>query len=177
MGREVKRMPLGFSWPLRKVWFGYTLPSVPCELCGGTGKVPGGGKAYGRYGYASELCAVCEGDRKAYPKVELPEWKPTPWQKEPPVGIGWQMWETTSEGSPISPVCETPEALARWLADHSASAFGRQTATYEQWLAMIRGGGHAPSMVVDGGRVMSGVEAMGGAGDPAATGTAAPNTE
>ena len=67
---------------------------------------------------------------------------------EPPVGDGWQMWETTSEGSPISPVCDSPESLARWLADNEASAFGGETATAEQWLAMIQCG-YAPSMVVD----------------------------
>ena len=35
----------------------------------------------------------------------------------------YQMYETTTEGTPISPVMETPEALARWLADNNASAF------------------------------------------------------
>ena len=46
-----------------------------------------------------------------------------------------QMYENTSEGTPISPVMETPEALAKWLTDNNASAFGGMTATYEQWLA------------------------------------------
>ena len=35
------------------------------------------------------------------------------------------MYEDTSEGTPISPAFETPEELARWLADNGASAFGR----------------------------------------------------
>ena len=52
----------------------------------------------------------------------------------------WQMYETTSEGTPISPVMETPELLARWLADNKASAFASDTATYDQWLNMIRVG-------------------------------------
>ena len=68
------------------------------------------------------------------------------------------MWETTSEGSPISPVFPTPQALARWLADSGASSFGAQTATYETWLAMIERTGWAPSMIVAGGVVKSGVE-------------------
>ncbi|WP_273280899.1 hypothetical protein [Pseudooceanicola atlanticus] len=71
----------------------------------------------------------------------------------------FQMYEDTSEGTPISPVMETPEELARWLADNGASAFGDMTATYEQWLPICRGG-FAPSMVVTGGRIISGVEAM-----------------
>lgn len=58
----------------------------------------------------------------------------------------FQMYETCSEGTPISPVMETPEALARWLADTGASAFADMTASYDQWLATIRAG-WAPSAV------------------------------
>lgn len=75
---------------------------------------------------------------------------------------GWCMYETTSEGTPISPVFDTPEALARWLADTGASAFGGRTATYEQWLSTIRQG-WAPSAVTIGGALLSGVEFEGGA--------------
>lgn len=66
---------------------------------------------------------------------------------DPPSGEGWQMWETTSEGSPISPVCKTPEELAKWLSDDGASSFGRDTATYEQWFLMIKAG-WAPSALM-----------------------------
>ncbi len=52
----------------------------------------------------------------------------------------WQMYETCTEGTPISPAMETPEALARWLTDTGASAFGEMTASYEEWLAMIAAG-------------------------------------
>lgn len=68
------------------------------------------------------------------------------------------MYEDTSEGTPISPAFETPEELARWLADNNASAFGGMTATYEQWLAMCKRG-WAPSMIISNGRMQSGVEA------------------
>jgi hypothetical protein len=70
---------------------------------------------------------------------------------------GWCMYETTSEGTPISPVFEAPEALARWLAESGASSFGSSTATYEQWLSMIQAG-WAPSMVASGNVLQSGVE-------------------
>ena len=70
-----------------------------------------------------------------------------------------QMYETCSEGTPISPVMETPEELARWLTDNGASAFGSHTATYEQWLVMI-GEGWAPSaMFTPGKGLISGVAA------------------
>lgn len=69
-----------------------------------------------------------------------------------------QMYENTSEGTPISPVMATPEELARWLADNRASAFGNSTATYDQWLATIRAG-WAVSAVIENGVFRSGVEA------------------
>lgn len=71
----------------------------------------------------------------------------------------YQMYETTSEGTPISPVMDSPEALARWLADNKASAFADQTATYEEWLYVARGG-YAPSAVSYGGSLVSGVAGM-----------------
>jgi len=60
------------------------------------------------------------------------------WSEEEMTHI--QMYECTSEGTPIGPVMDTPENLARWLADNNASAFARQTATYEQWLSTINNG-------------------------------------
>lgn len=82
-------------------------------------------------------------------------YRPT-WPEESRTHI--QMYETTTEGTPISPVMKTPEELARWLADNNASAFGSNTATYEQWLDTIRAGG-CVSAVMIGGQLISGVEA------------------
>ncbi len=72
----------------------------------------------------------------------------------------FQMYETVSEGTPISPVFDTPEKLARWLADTGASSFAGRTALYDQWLHMINVG-WSISAVSDGGELKSGVEAMG----------------
>lgn len=82
-------------------------------------------------------------------------WTETP----PPAGDAWQMWESTSEGSPMPPPFATPEALATWLADTGASSFGYMTATREQWLAMIHRGS-APSAIIVGGRLKSGVSGV-----------------
>ena len=71
----------------------------------------------------------------------------------------YMMYEDTSEGTPISPAFATPEELARWLADNGASACGSDTATYEQWLKVARGG-WAPSMIIANGVVQSGVAAL-----------------
>ena len=87
-------------------------------------------------------CAVCKGEGSLWDSPEnkhrAEHWK----QLEPPTGDGYQMWETVSEGSPVSPVFATPEELARYLADSKESS-----ANYEQWLAMIHGPGWAMSAV------------------------------
>lgn len=72
----------------------------------------------------------------------------------------YQMYETCTEGTPISPVMRTPEELAHWLVNNGASAFGNSTATYEQWLGTIGSDG-AVSAVMINGEVKSGVEIMG----------------
>lgn len=59
----------------------------------------------------------------------------------------YMMYEDTSEGSPISPAFETPEELARWLADTEASFFADIPASYERWLAVCYGGHGLPVFV------------------------------
>lgn len=72
----------------------------------------------------------------------------------------FQMYEVTTEGTPISPVLDRPEALARWLTDNGASAFGPLTATYEQWLGMIRQGWAPSAMAEEGKGLRSGVDVV-----------------
>ena len=82
-----------------------------------------------------------------------PSWKPT----EPPAGDGYQIWETVSEGSPISPVFATPEELARHMA---GTKWGADDGTpYEAWLKFILGPGWAPTGVMQGGVFENGVAA------------------
>jgi hypothetical protein len=68
-----------------------------------------------RLGYETQ-CPRCKGEGTVWPSLEIKErhdvWEST----EPPSGDGYQLWETVSEGSPISPVFATPEELADWLA-------------------------------------------------------------
>ena len=66
------------------------------------------------------------------------------------------MYENTSEGTPLSPALATPEELARWLTDNGASAFAGQTADYESWLRVAKGG-YACSAVIQDGVLQSGV--------------------
>lgn len=86
------------------------------------------------------------------PKYYMPDW---PAEDR----THYQMYEDTTEGTPISPAMETPEKLAQWLVDNEASSFGNSVATYQQWLSVCVGG-YAPSMVIIDRKVMSGVDAM-----------------
>ena len=71
----------------------------------------------------------------------MPEWKPEE-------RTHFMMYETCSEGTPISPAFETAEALARWLADTGASSFGDFTSSYEEWLGAIQGKPSTVGMLV-----------------------------
>jgi hypothetical protein len=108
-----------------------------------------------RAGY-SESCSVCKGEGCIWPSPEAEkiyeEWQ----DEEPPTGPGYQIWETVSEGSPISPVFETPEELARYMAANN-QGIDKGTA-YETWLAFIMGPGWAPSIVSDSKGIRSGVK-------------------
>lgn len=57
----------------------------------------------------------------------------------PGTATHYQMYETATEGTPISPVFDTPEALAAWLTDKRISLFADLKGTYAQWLEIIHG--------------------------------------
>lgn len=211
MGREIKRVALGFDWPMGKVWEGYLNPHrvrqcPDCEVGYSrayhlvsahlndlmwdsaalresaeyrqitaylAGREPSGffghdstdaWQAVKELGRLAGLpkgwhtCSTCKGTGedptdKATARLR-DRWKET----EPPVGDGYQLWETVSEGAPVSPVFATPEALATWLAEHQS---GIHKTTYEGWLQFINGPGWAPSMMVSQQHgVESGVESV-----------------
>lgn len=118
---------------------------------------------------ASKLCGTCagEGSFEAYPgqRAEAEAWEET----EPPEGDGWQLWQTVSEGSPISPVFGSAEELARWMASPAytwGAADGRLS--YAAALNFVRAG-WAPTAIGTAEGLVSGVEYVGhhAAGGPA----------
>lgn len=117
----------------------------------------GVGAACERRGIAS-TCERCDGHGETWPSPEAKAaheaWEST----EPPAGDGYQMWETVSEGSPISPVFATAAELAAYLVQHPKGA-DRET-SFETWMKFIEGPGWAPSMIMAGGKLMSGVEGV-----------------
>jgi hypothetical protein len=101
-------------------------------------------------------CDACKGhgsiwDSPASQKI-AENWSRS--EHEPPKGEGWQVWETVSEGSPVTPVFPTAEALINHLAEHGDArdqnrgnpGWGREAAT-----AFV-GVGWAPSGVSKDGK-------------------------
>lgn len=125
MGRELKRVPLDFDYPLNKVWYGYYFSfchesySAGCEGC----------KAYAKIIGAEMTEYGCPNFKKAF-GIEG--------KIEPPEGDGYQLWETTSEGSPVSPVFKTVEELAEWC-EENATVFAKIKVSKEEWLKMFNG--------------------------------------
>lgn len=82
------------------------------------------------------ICPVCDGDAMdPAAKTAYEAWT----EEEPPAGEGFQLWETTSAGSPISPVFRTLEDLCAW-AETGASPMGvHQRISAAEWFEMLRG--------------------------------------
>jgi len=84
-------------------------------------------------------CEVCHGKVTQWPSPEIErlcdEWT----REEPPAGDGYQLWETTSEGSPVSPVFASLDELCEWCADN-ATTFGSARASADEWRRMLDDG-------------------------------------
>jgi hypothetical protein len=269
MGREIKRVPVGFPWPLNETWWGYISPfrkhssSKDCDACDGSGYSPkakeisdswyafenaeyvsmGNGRQYNKNAWHYNLdaddilalvkakrlwdftrrprndkqrkivekkildngdswlpddngyiptpdevnewarttighdsinhwvcvkakckrlkiplgCPVCKGEGTVYVSAEMRKVM-TSWKDiEPPKGTAWQLWETVSEGSPITPPFPAPEELIKHLVN-KGDAWGHKW-TRSQAEAMVAEK-WAPSMVMSGGRLMQSHQAV-----------------
>lgn len=110
-----------------------------------------------RLGYP-KTCGHCQGEGEIWSSLEAKalydNWKDI----EPPAGEGWQMWETVSEGSPVSPVFPTKEAFVNWLISE-----GYSEGAAEQFAEV----GHAFSMAMANGKIYSNLETLNIANDDA----------
>lgn len=107
-------------------------------------------------------CAACDGygSLEAYEgqRAEATAWKPA----EPPMGAGWQLWESVTEGSPVSPVFATSAELAAWMSDPERGEDWVPAETAARFISH----GWAPTGVFTPERGhMSGVEAAGVSGE------------
>ena len=113
MGREVKRVPLDFDWPLGKRWYGYIIKAGSLCLVGS--------------------CIPCRKFAKSkglsVAEYGCPDFEPL---LGPPTGDGFQLWETTTDGSPMSPVFAVLDDLCVWCAGNLSFA-GKERGTLEEW--------------------------------------------
>jgi hypothetical protein len=80
-----------------------------------------------------DWCKVCNGTGTHPDDIAASEsWEPT----HPPTGDGYQLWETTSEGSPESPVFASLDELCSWCADN-ATTFANYRASAAKWREML----------------------------------------
>ena len=100
-------------------------------------------------------CAQCHGHGCLWPSEEARQRFETWTETEPPTGEWWQLWETVSEGSPVSPAFPTSRELAQWMASTDECAH----LGIGGCLKFIKAG-WSPSVVVENGKVISGVEAV-----------------
>ena len=56
---------------------------------------------------------------------------------DPPEGPGYQLWETCSEGSPVSPVFASMEELCKHCEDHQSTFGARNRVSKEKWRSML----------------------------------------
>jgi hypothetical protein len=92
------------------------------------------------------LCQVCHGEgHDPATKDQREAWKKTP----PPAGEGWQIWETVSEGSPVSNVYATKEELIAYLISQGYT---------ENAAENFCEGGWVPSAVIRGGKIYKDIE-------------------
>lgn len=114
------------------------------------------------------VCSVCEGEGCLWFSEEIKQqaenfgnsMDPTIGEiwTEPPTGEWWQVWETVSEGSPVSPPFATPEELIDYLVEGGdAWTRDRQATGRASWdrppsreaaTRFVLGTGWVPSVVV-----------------------------
>jgi hypothetical protein len=96
-------------------------------------------KRLGVYG----LCRLCGGHGRIYFNDAIRKKADRWYDKEryhPPTGEGYQVWETVSEGSPISPVFKTAEETVDWLIGKGYSSNAARSFVY--------GSGWSPSGMI-----------------------------
>ena len=142
MGRQLNRVPLDFDHPIGEIWEGYcptleTLQELFSKRFPYLMQVSDRGKIceacdrvhHNECWESADYCLFYNDDNRAK------------WFKEIPTGEGFQLWETTTEGSPISPVFANLEELCEWAATN-ATTFAASMATKEEWMFMLGDANH-----------------------------------
>ena len=85
------------------------------------------------------LCECCDGG-EIWQSDEIKKLSED-WQRlDPPTGDGYQLWNTTSEGYPMSPVFQTLQELCNYLEKEKFCVLGSSTRTKEEWFHSLSDG-------------------------------------
>jgi hypothetical protein len=136
VGYELRRVPLDFAAPLHVLWPGYRSPyrCHPCGACDNTGLRADRTNCHvcSGWGFLYEQPPGRTGLTRRILARAADAWRPT----DPPRGPGYQLWETVSAGSPVTPPLADLDSLAEYAAAHVGSRYCRLTA--EEWLVSLR---------------------------------------
>ncbi len=134
MNRALKRVPLDFDYPLNKVWYGYRINHIT--------------RCHSNNDGDADHCTECR-KMASLKGIEISDYgcpffddyfqsilKELEQLCEPPVGDGYQLWEYTSLGSPISPVFDSFEKLCEWC-EVNANVFANFTLSKEEWKQLL----------------------------------------
>lgn len=109
----------------------------------------------------ASTCPTCDGhgslERFPGQREEEEAWERT----EPPTGEGWQLWETVSEGSPISPAFATAEELAQWMASPAYTWGAARPMAISTARAFVGIGSSLGTFVQDAGGIHEGADYVG----------------
>jgi hypothetical protein len=76
-------------------------------------------------------CPTCNGEGCAPENMEAyKNWK----EINPPAGDGWQVWETVTTGSPVSPVFATADELIVWLITEGYRPEAARAFVEKEWV-------------------------------------------
>ena len=177
MGREIRRVPKNWNHPKHengsfKPMFDQSSTSAFNEWMEAfeafkAGEINEACKEYG-YDKNDPYLAFCH----YYGEPPRAEYYRPEWDKSS--ATWWQVYETVSEGTPVSPPFETQDELIDYLVengdfwdqerrkDKSRNMFGMRCDPWprEQAEKFVKGHGFAASMVIAGGKIMSGIEAL-----------------
>lgn len=132
MGRELRRVPMGFDYPMNMVWYGRYIDCISTCINGGDGRHCEQCKKMAEIkGIPASDCGCPDFD--TYLEEPMKKLKEL---LAPPSGEGYQLWETTSEGSPVSPVFETLDELCEWC-ENNATTFADFKTSKEKWKEML----------------------------------------
>ena len=179
MGREVRRVPANWEHPVTKDTYGsdrsqpmydQTFAGAEAEWLADFDRIRGGGaKGYEIECYPRGVCQWAKDNLPPDPDYYRP------WDDAD--ATWFQLWETVSEGTPVSPPFATKGELAAYLGEHG-DFWDQSRCKTADWVSLwggkpgvsgwgkeraerfVNGPGWAPSMVMQGGRLMSGVEAV-----------------